>query len=447
MNVPKIFLNLFIILCWFCAPPVVMAETEPENYFNRLVKLKAEMELNFGLERLECFPFKRNVGFIEDQIKYGEKCYQGAAVLNQALGDVRGHMIKVIGVGEKFLRTNGFHSALIPWNASREEMADFLGKQFSREEQARLLDSVRELKQNILDKIHPTQILYCTQRISNDDCLRGYQTLSMGLTDLKRRTVGWSEVIISDSWREGDDPEARTLRFDASAAEMKKALFQTDPNSLWAPIKKGYEAINKKYGKAFKEDLQLGQFVCAPDLSAEECGQGADNFYRAASDPAMQDKFWGRVRVDRYNTTILDDFHGQIRYDLAPEEIVRVFSKKSPKREAEKFTVLGERYETLTQNNSAGLRAVCDLENMQAGFCARAYESFIEFLKSHRDYRVAEPWKNLMFVDARQLSRVNFALNSNSRAEYIYIDAHSSLKEMTRVLQSFAGASGPIFKL
>ncbi len=444
MNSLKASLKLFIILCWFFASPVA---AETENYFNGLVKLKAGMERDFGLERLECFPFKKNVGFIEDQIQHVEKCYQGAVVLNQALGDARGHTIKVIGVGEKFLRTNGFHTVLIPWDASREEMATFLGKKISREEQVRLLDSVRELKEKILSKISPIRTLYCTQRISNEDCLRGYQTLAVGLADMKRKTAGWSEVVISDSWREGDDPESRTLRYDAPASEMKKALFQTDPSSLWAPVKKGYEVIDKKYGKAFKEDLQLAQFVCAPDLSPEECGQGADNFYRAASDPGLQGKFWGRVRVDRYNTAILDDFHGQIRYDLAPEEIVRVFSKKSPKREAEKFTVQGERYETLTKNNSSGLRVVCDLVGMQARYCVRAYENFIEFIKSGRDYQVAAPWTNLMFIDARQLSRVNFALNSKSRREYIYVDAHSSLKEMKRFMQTFARPEGPVFKL
>ena len=100
---------------------------------------------------------------------------------------------------------------------------------------------------------------------------------------------------------------------------------------------------------------------------------------------------------------------------------------------------MAEKLEGRTKNNSAGLRGVCDLEGLRSELCAKAFHNFIEFLKKNRDYKVAEPWTNLMFIDGTQLSRINFALNSSSRETYIYIDANTDLKEMKDYLLLFKG--------
>ena len=64
-------------------------------------------------------------------------------------------------------------------------------------------------------------------------------------------------------------------------------------------------------------------------------------------------------------------------------------------------------------------------------------KDFIKFISDHRDYRVREPWTNVMFVDGAQLARLNFAMNSPARHSYIYIDAGSGLKELKDHLVRF----------
>ena len=90
-----------------------------------------------------------------------------------------------------------------------------------------------------------------------------------------------------------------------------------------------------------------------------------------------------------------------------------------------------------TKNNATKLRAVCDLEGLRSELCAKAFKTFIRFVKNHRGYQVTFPWNTLMFIDGEQLSRVNFALNSNSRNTYLYIDANSTDEEFLNYLIRF----------
>ena len=70
-------------------------------------------------------------------------------------------------------------------------------------------------------------------------------------------------------------------------------------------------------------------------------------------------------------------------------------------------------------------------------WCVRGFEQFLKFLRTYREYSVNPPWTELMFVDGRQLSRVNFALNSKMRMSYLYFDVHASYEELERFLFSF----------
>jgi hypothetical protein len=146
------------------------------------------------------------------------------------------------------------------------------------------------------------------------------------------------------------------------------------------------------------------------------------------------------VTVHKYNTLIKSDHDDEFRYDLTPEEIIRVFSNKPDQSQMQVSVTLAEKLEKRTKNNSTGLRAVCDLKGLQSAHCAQGFKTFIEFVRSNRDYRVGRPFTDVMFIDGTQLDRVNFALNSKVRDTYIYIDVHSSPEEMAEHLSRF-GAS------
>jgi hypothetical protein len=47
-----------------------------------------------------------------------------------------------------------------------------------------------------------------------------------------------------------------------------------------------------------------------------------------------------------------------------------------------------------------------------------------------------------MFVDGRQLTRVNFALNSPVRGSYVYFDANSNAEETTAHFAHFGRKMG-----
>ena len=129
------------------------------------------------------------------------------------------------------------------------------------------------------------------------------------------------------------------------------------------------------------------------------------------------------------------------RFDLPPRAIVRVFSDKPSQAEVQADISRAEKLETRTRNNASELRAVCDLVDLRSTWCVQGFENFLKFLRTHRDYRVCAPWTELMFVDGRQLSRVNFALNSKVRTTYLYLDVHTSYEELEKFLLRLARSS------
>jgi hypothetical protein len=153
-------------------------------------------------------------------------------------------------------------------------------------------------------------------------------------------------------------------------------------------------------------------------------------------------RHWGRITLNRYNTLTQGDFHAFIRYDLAPEEIQKYFSRKALKTQVAEKATLAIKLEGRTKNNSTQLRVVCDLKNLRSELCANSFETFIRFVKKNRDYRVQAPWDTLMFIDGNQLDRVNFALNSSSRKSYLYLDANSDFNQLTTYLNNRRASGG-----
>ena len=64
MGYIKIFL-LGIILVFVYSKE---AFSNSKNTFNQLVLAKGSLESRFGVRSIECFPFKEDIGFTEDQI-------------------------------------------------------------------------------------------------------------------------------------------------------------------------------------------------------------------------------------------------------------------------------------------------------------------------------------------------------------------------------------------
>ena len=435
MNLYKFTLTALAALLLAFAPIRAEIAEGTENTFNQLLTEKLTLEKEYGVKSLECFPFIKKIGFTQDQIPLIENCLAGTRSLIKALAQVPKADVRKIGISDRFLRTGGFHTVLVPWNASTEKMVQFLEQHQSDEEKKQFLEKIHALKRAISKKITVRQ-LYCSMRISNEQCHAGYQNLSEIKSENSLKKMKWWEIVITESHVSQKDPYILALGFDNSPKEMLSHL-QQDVEQIWAVRKKGYEEIEAKYGQAFKERLQSENFFCAPDLSPEECQQGALNLFQASEQDVLQEKFWGRVNVVRFNTLIEDDFNVTLRYDLPVKEIIQHFSQKPSRQEATKNTIMAEKQEGRSKNNHAGLRGVCDLDGLGSALCAKAFQNFIDFLKKNRDYRVAQPWANLMFVDGRQLARVNFALNSSSRDTYIYVDANTNLGDLETYLGKF----------
>ncbi len=435
MNLYKYTLTVLAALILAFAPIRAEIAEGTENTFNQLLTEKLTLEKEYGVKSLECFPFIKKIGFTQDQIPLIENCLAGTRSLIKALAQVPKADVRKIGISDRFLRTGGFHTVLVPWNASTEKMVQFLEQHQSDAEKKQFLEKIHALKRAISKKITVRQ-LYCSMRISNEQCHAGYQNLSEIKSENSLKKMKWREIVITESHVSQKDPYILALGFDNSPKEMLSHL-QQDVEQIWAVRKKGYEEIEAKYGQAFKERLQSENFFCAPDLSPEECQQGALNLFQASEQDVLQEKFWGRVNVVRFNTLIEDDFNVTLRYDLPVKEIIQHFSQKPSRQEATKNTIMAEKQEGRSKNNHAGLRGVCDLDGLGSALCAKAFQNFIDFLKKNRDYRVAQPWANLMFVDGRQLARVNFALNSSSRDTYIYVDANTNLGDLETYLGRF----------
>jgi len=407
----------------------------PPNKFNQLILAKSSLEYKFGVRFVECFPFKENIGFTEDQIQLIEQCLAGVQLFESALNKVPNPGIHSVGISTRFLRTGGFSTILIPWGASLEKVMSFLRAKVSKAEQERFLEKISTLKRKINKKFRIFS-LYCSQRISNEQCMSGYKQLASIETIPNAKPIQWQEIILDDRQGLGKDSHSFRIKYDASPKEIHKSL-QQDPQSVWLPRKKMYENIKSKYKQAFEKKLQVAIYFCSTELTEKNCLDGVATLSKASKNQDMRMKPWGEVSIEKYNTFIKDDFDVSIRFDLSVDELVTYFLSKANRVEATENAVLAEKLEKRTLNNSSGLRAVCDLEGMRSKLCVKAFKNFIRFVSGQRDYRVKERWTNIMFIDGTKLARVNFALNSSTRNSYIYIDAGSGLEELRSYLMGF----------
>jgi len=426
----KLWVFLFCLVGSAIFPGFLFASS-----FNQLVEEKRILENEFGIETLECFPFIKNIGFTDDQIPLIEQCLKGASTLKKALNKVNHRDFKEVGISSRLLRTAGFHTVLVDWKASPDEMAEFLNTRLSNEERTEFLDKIRALKKEIANQTH-VKDLYCSKEIANSDCLKGYENLAAVRATLATKRLAWHEIMITGTPSTPDSPRKLILGFNNSPAEMHNRL-KKDPYETWRPQKKLYDAIQEKFGNAFRKKLQLENFVCAADITLQECEQGATHLFEASKSTDFRMHHWGQITINRFNTIVHDDFHAQIRFDLPVEQILQHFSRKALKTQATKDTTLAIKLEGRTKNNPSRLRAVCDLTGLRAALCANAFKTFIRFVKKNRDYQVKKPWDTLMFVDGTQLDRVNFALNSSARTTYLYIDANSDDEQFSNYLRKF----------
>jgi hypothetical protein len=427
-NFPTSFLVFFIFLYF-------SEHAAAANVFNTLALKKMELEQRHGIASLECFPFIINIGFNADEAERVRQCGVGVATLASALEEVPNHGLRTVGISSRFQRSGGFHTLIVPWNATQEDMIRTLKDTPSAEEQAQYIAKIRQLKKQIQSSLRIRE-LYCTFKISNEQCLNGYQTLAKVEPDRRMSRMSWASIAVTDTHLPERDPAVLTLKFDDTPETMSQKLKQDPAAEEWKRQKKIYAEIKKQYGKDFKA-LQLPNFFCDKTLVQEECLEGAKNFHEAAKDPGLRKKLWGTVTVHKYNTLIKSDHNDEFRFDLTPAEIIKVFSNKPDQSQMQIDITLAEKLEKRTKNNSTGLRAVCDLEGLLSADCAQGFKNFIAFVRSHRDYRVSRPFTDVMFINGTQLNRVNFALNSKVRDSYIYIDVHSSKEEMKEHLFRF----------
>ncbi len=413
-----------------------LAEIPKKNVFHGLLTLKAEMERDFGLERLECFPFIKNIGFPQDETLLVENCLQGTETLYAVLKEDKNAGLRVVGISNRFLRTGGFDTVLIPWNASKEEVKRFLNEKMSWEEQTAFLNKINQVKSEIQKKIKVNE-LYCSQKISNDQCLTGYQNLAQVLKNMETRSKVWKRIVIAESFAPEKEFETLPLKFDADVETLRDRIVFKDVQKEWSERKEIYEIINENFGIQLRRDLQISNLICSLDLTRKECLQGVTNFMKAS--PSLNDKPWNKVTVTRYNTLIQSDQDAHFKFDLSSDEIAQFFSRKPTYAEAEENNVLSEKMERRTKNNFTGLRAVCDLRGLSSKLCVNGYENFVKFMENNRGFVAVKPWEALMFVDGSQLWRVNFALNSSSRKTYIYIDAGTDAKTFENYLKRFGG--------
>lgn len=410
------------------------------NTFNELVRQKQVLERDHGVATLECFPFLEKIGGKEEEVQRILDCLKGVNTLAAALKQVPDAGLRTVGISTRFLRTGGFQTILMPWDADTAAVVRALKDRLPAEEQKRFMDQILKAKEIIQDKFS-IRDLYCSLTISNDQCLQGYETLASveATPDLRRKM--WSEVIVTDSHRALKNQSALPLKYDAGVEVMTRRMKEDTARAAWTVQQKAYEEIQQRFGETFRK-LQLPNFFCEPDLTPEECIRGAESFHKAAQSDVLQSKTWGKVTVTRYNTRVRSDYDATFRYDLTPEDIVEVFSAKPSKREIELNVTRAEKLEERTKNNSTGLRAVCDLTDLMSALCVQGFERFIDFVRAHRDFRAARPWTEVMFVDGTLLSRINFALNSNSREHYIYIDARSTPEEFESHLMRYGAETG-----
>ncbi len=128
-NACAAIISAYILI--FDFPP--FAWSEPMARFNQLVLKKAELENRYGVETLECFTFQDNIGSNKDQAELVNRCLKGIETLASAMAEVPDAGINMIGVSNRFLRTAGFKTILVTWDASKGEIKHFLKERLSPE--------------------------------------------------------------------------------------------------------------------------------------------------------------------------------------------------------------------------------------------------------------------------------------------------------------------------
>lgn len=422
---------VFLFFLLFLFPQPVKAA----NAFNALSLVKMEVEQRYDIANLECFPFITNIGSNSDEAERVRQCGVGVATLLSALKAVPNTGLRTVGISDRFLRSGGFHTLLVKWDATQEEMVRVLKAIPSAEKQKQFIAKVHQLKKQIVSSLRIRE-LYCTFKISNEQCLQGYQTLAEVEADRRMSRMSWAAVAMTDTHLPEKDPAILTLKFDDAPETMTQRMKQDPAAEEWKRQKKVYAEIKKQYGAGIKA-LRLPNFFCDIGLVQEECLEGAKSFHEAAKDPGLRKKLWGTVTVHKYNTLIKSDHDDMFRYNLTPAEIIQAFLKKPDQSQMQISITLAERLEKITKNNSTGLRAVCDLQGLKSADCAQGFKNFITFVRDHPEYRVGRPFTDVMFIEGTQLGRVNFALNSKVRDSYIYIDVHSSPEAMKEHLSRF----------
>ena len=431
---------IWLITAFFLIFPQFSEAKDITNTLHRLLLIKKKMESQFGLEQLECYPFIDKIGLTKDQKPLIENCLRSAEILLQVLRVTKRRDLRVVGISDRFLKTGGFDTVLIRSGASQDDMIRFLGSPLTQKEQQYFLEQINKTKTFIRKKIKVGK-LYCTQRISNKNCLQGYINLAEVLKNTLLKNKSWREIVITDSETTMEDPDALPLRFDSDADTLRDRLVFRDSEKEWARREDLYAKIEEQYGSWFRKKLKLSKLICSLDLTDKQCMEGATSFYIAA--PKLQNYFWGEVIIDKHNTLIQDDFVTLIRFDLAPDEIIKNLSKKPTKKQTHQNNLLAEKLELRTKNNPSGLRVVCDLKGLRSDLCVKGFQAFFAFMKqTRRKYLADSKWETLMWIDGEQLSRVNFALNSGARKSYIYADTNADLNEVSKYLMKFGTISG-----
>ena len=161
MNYVKVLLLAMVFILF----SFTKSFSNSSNKFNQLILIKSSLELKFGIRNIECFPFKENIGFTEDQIQLIDQCLEGVQTFESAIKLAVSPEINSVGISNRFLRTGGFNTILIPWDSSSEEIIAFLSGQASKEKQEHFLEKILTLKNQINKKFRIFS-LYCSQRIS-----------------------------------------------------------------------------------------------------------------------------------------------------------------------------------------------------------------------------------------------------------------------------------------
>jgi len=134
---------------------------EATNVFNTLALKKMELEQKYGITNFECFPFLLNIGSNEDQAERVRQCQVGVTTLASALKEVPNIGLRTVGISTRFLRSGGFHTLLVQWDATPKAMILALQSTPSAEEQKQFIAKVHQLKKQIQSGLHIRE-LYCT---------------------------------------------------------------------------------------------------------------------------------------------------------------------------------------------------------------------------------------------------------------------------------------------